>query len=269
MHPIAFEILGRPIYWYGVFVALGFLMAVATWSYLAQRDGKPDGFASEMGFWVMLSGILGARLGYVVANFGHYASHPLEIIRIDQGGLIYYGGFVGGFIGLLLFARARKLPLLHLGDYAVTGLTVGHALGRVGCFLNGCCFGKVCTAVQGVSFPPGSPASIQQAQAGLLAYADLPSLDVHPTQLYEAGYNLLLYALLVVLYLRRRQDGRIAALYLMLYPLGRFLFEFTRGDDRLQWGGWNVAQIISFVLFAVGAGMWFALSRTRPRDTTV
>jgi phosphatidylglycerol:prolipoprotein diacylglycerol transferase len=256
MHPICFEIFGRPIFWYGVFVATGFLCAVLTWELLGRRDGRPKGFASEMGFWVMVSGLVGARLAYIVANLGHYMANPVEMIRFDRGGLIYYGGFFGGAIGLWLFARKRRLSLLALGDYAITGLVLGHVFGRIGCFLNGCCFGGVCRAGPSVVFPPNSPASIEHAYAGLIAHQGLPSLPVYPTQLYESAFNLLVYGLLVFVYLRRPPPGRVAALYLIVYPVGRFLLEFTRGDQRMAWLQLTVAQEVSIGLLAAGVVLW-------------
>ena len=258
MHPIFIEILGRPIYWYGVFVALGFLAAVWNWNLLAKRDNRPAGFGSEMGFWAMVAGLLGARLAYVLANIDHYAVNPIEIIRFDQGGLIFYGGFLGGFLGLVAFAKKRKISFLDLGDYAVTGLVLGHVFGRIGCFLNGCCFGTICSHSAGISFPPGSPASIEQTTAGLLPYG-AASLPVYPIQLYEAAFNLLVYGVLVYAYLHRRRPGRVGALYLMLYPAGRFLFEFLRGDPRVQVMGLSVAQALSLVFLIAGGLLWLAL----------
>ncbi len=256
MYPVFIDILGRPIYWYGVCVALGFLGGVVTWNFLGRRDGKPPGFGSEMAFWIMVAGLIGARMTYVIAHVDHYAAHPMEVIRFDKGGLVYYGGLLGGFAGLAMFARLHRIPLPAVGDYAVTGLALGHALGRIGCFLNGCCFGALCTVGPRVSYPPGSPASVEHTRAGWLPHDMLPSLHVHPTQVYEALLNLVLYALLVRFYLKRPKPGRVAALYLMLYPPGRFLLEFLRGDARQLWLHFTAAQELSLVLFIAGCALW-------------
>lgn len=240
MHPVFMEIFGRPIYWYGVLTAAGFLLAVAHWSWLAARDDRPKGIASELGIWVMVGGIGGARLAYIIANTSHYLAHPMEIIRIDQGGLIFYGGFLGATAGIVLLARLRSQPLWGFGDFVITAVPLGHAVGRVGCFLNGCCY--------------GSPTSLPVA-------VHLEDAHRHPTQLYETGANLALYAVLVALFLRKRRDGTVVAAYLMLYPVSRFLLEFLRGDDRQRWLSLTMAQNVSIVLFAAGVILWFALPR--------
>jgi phosphatidylglycerol---prolipoprotein diacylglyceryl transferase len=235
--PVAFHIGGRPIYWYGICVAVAFVAAVAHWTRLARKEKKPEGFGSEIGFWMMLSGIVGARVAYGLANFAYFAAAPIEIFRVDRGGIIFYGGFLGALLGLILFARRRKEPFWRLTDFTVTGLPLGHAIGRVGCFLNNCCYGCATAVPWGVE------------RDGVVR---------QPVQLYEFAFNMALYGLLLWAYPRRKADGRVFALYLMVYPAGRFLFEFLRGDDRLCWLGMNVAQEVSLALFAAGVALWFA-----------
>ncbi len=240
MDPVCFHIGSRPVYWYGVLVASGFLAAVINWNRLGRREKRPEGFGSELGFWIMLSGILGARVAYVLANLDVYLAEPLEIVRLDKGGLIFYGGFLGAVLAVVLLARSRKEPVLGLADFTVTGLPLGHAIGRVGCFINGCCY--------------GSPSSLPWA----VCLNDVPR---HPVQLYEAAFNLFVYGLLLHTYRQGRAKGSTLAAYLLTYPVGRFLFEFIRGDDRLRCLGLDAAQELSIVLFLLGAALWFALRR--------
>jgi len=243
MHPVFIEIFGRPIYWYGVLTAIGFLAAVANWSYLSMRDGRAKGLGSDIGIWGMGGGILGARVAYIIANWSDYAQTPLEIIRIDKGGLIYYGGFIGGSLSIILLARLRREPLWSFADFVVTSVPLGHALGRIGCFLNGCCFGKNCEL----------PWAVYHDQA-----------NRHPTPLYETGFNLAVYVILLWLYNRKkRRSGTVLGLYLLLYPLGRFFLEWTRGDDRMRWMGLTVAQEISVGLFVTGCILWIMLPDKR------
>ncbi|MCX6997361.1 MAG: prolipoprotein diacylglyceryl transferase [Kiritimatiellaeota bacterium] len=257
MHPICWQFGSRPIYWFGVLMALAFLAVISHWNRLALRTGRPSGFGSELGFWTILAGILGARLAYVLANASEFISHPLEILRMDHGGLVYYGGFIGGGLAVLLFARARREPLWALADFAITGIPLGHAFGRIGCLLNGCCFGAPTGLPWGVCFP---------------GTHDSHGLPVHPTQIYESVFNLALYGVLLLFYLRGRRagapTGRVLALYLLLYPPFRFLVEFLRGDERLQALGLNVAQEVSLALFAAGVALWFLRARQR-RPTEV
>lgn len=242
MDPVCFYIGSRAVYWYGVMVAAGFLACVAHLTILGIREGRSPSFGSDLAFWLMLFGIIGARIAYVGANIGYYLQDPLAIIRVDQGGLIYYGGFIGAFIAGIIFARVKRLNILALADYVVTALPLGHALGRVGCFLNGCCYGAV-TSV---------PWSVSQQEAVR-----------HPVQLYEAFLNLAIYALLIPAYFyrNRKQNGKILAIYCIIYPLGRFLLEFFRGDERLGWHGFSYAKIVSLGLVAAGLVIWIDIKK--------
>ena len=237
MNPICFHIGTHPIYWYGVMMALAFMSGMLHWQWLGHRTGRDTALASDLAFWLMVGGIIGARIAYVAANFNYFMAAPQEIIRIDQGGLIFYGGFIGGALSFLILARWRHIGVADLADFTITALPLGHALGRVGCFLNGCCGGS--------EAPPAS----------FLA-AGLPH---YPVQLYEAFLNLGVYGLLTWYFLFKRgsKQGSVVALYLMTYPLIRFLLEFIRGDDRMQIdGGLDVAQIISLALLLIGVTLW-------------
>jgi phosphatidylglycerol:prolipoprotein diacylglycerol transferase len=247
MDPICFHVCTRPVYWYGVMMALAFLAGIGHWQALGRRTGQRDvAFASDLAFWLMVGGIVGARLAYVGANFDYFIAAPMEIIRVDQGGLIFYGGFIGAVLAFIVFARSRREKVLELADFAITALPLGHALGRVGCFLNGCCQGCV------VKTP-----SLLSA-----------NLNRYPVQLYEAAFNLVVYAVLTIVYLRRRGQchGQVLATYLILYPAGRFLLEFLRGDERLRWGFFSAAQCLSLALMALGMGLWIVVQRQHEND---
>ncbi len=257
MHPILFEVFGKEIYSYGVMAALGFLAAVLTWLWMGRNENRPEGFAPDLGFWLMASGIIGSRAAYVAANWSHYRGAPLDIVRIDQGGLIFYGGLLLASAALVLFARRRRLPLWHVADFAIPGLAVGHALGRIGCFLNGCCYGRpagdhVCGSLCGVVYPPVSEPG--QLFAGVALY---------PVQLIEAAGLLVIWALLLYAYPRRRRDGTVFALYLLAYPPFRFLLEYLRGDARQSWRVLDAAQAVSIGLLLAGILLWILLPRRR------
>ena len=246
MHPVCFYLGPKPIYWFGVMMALAFLATVSVWNWLAPRTGRPAGYGSELGFWIMISGVVGARAAEVLTNWAHYAAHPAQIIRVDQGGLVYYGGFILACLAVIAFARRRRDPLWALADYAVVGLPLGHALGRVGCFINGCCYGLPTTLPWAVRFPDTHESH---------------GVPVHPTQLYEAAYNLLLFGVLLAFYLRRRPPaGRVFALYLLLYPPFRLLVEFIREEPRNGFG-LTAAQMTSLPLLLAGLALWWFLGR--------
>lgn len=250
MHPVLFMVFGFPVRAYGVMAALGFLAAVGTWMWLGRRDPRfPQDLAVDLGVCLMLSGIAGSRIAYVVANWEHYRAAPAEIIRIDQGGLIFYGGLILASAVLVLFARRKGIPLWRMADFAIPGLAVGHALGRIGCFLNGCCYGRVAAAhpAWGVVYPACSePGQV------------FPGVPLYPVQLLEAAGLLAIWAVLLRVYPRKRRDGTVFALYLLLYPPLRFVLEYLRGDPRQ--GVWqvDVAQWVSIGLWVCGwtlAGM--------------
>lgn len=240
MDRVCFFIGNWPIYWYGVLMAAAFMACMLHLTALGRRAGYPPDFGADLTLWLMLAGVLGARLAYVIANAGEFARHPLDIARIDQGGLVFYGGFIGACLVFIGFARRHRQPLWGLADYAVTALPLGHAIGRLGCFLNGCCFGAASDVPWAVW--------VEGARR-------------HPTPLYETGWNLIVYAVLLTAYFRRPRPGRVFALYLLVYPVGRFLMEGVRGDERLRWLGLTVAQEVSVALILTGLALWRLLPK--------
>ncbi|NLB56742.1 MAG: prolipoprotein diacylglyceryl transferase, partial [Lentisphaerae bacterium] len=225
MNPVCFHLLGRPIYWYGVMFALAFLAGVLNWHLILRKEGRRTDLAADLAFWLMLSGIIGARLAYVFANLhSYFPENPTSVFRIDEGGLVFYGGLITAGITVFFMARRYKQPLLKFLDFVITALPLGHALGRVGCFINGCCY--------------GSKTNVPWAVV-------LDGVHRHPVQLYEAGINLLIYVALLVLYFKRKKDGLVLACYLIVYSVTRFILEFVRGDERLCWLGLDFAQWVS------------------------
>jgi phosphatidylglycerol:prolipoprotein diacylglycerol transferase len=268
MHSVLFEIGPLTIHWYGVMMAVAFLAGLVNWIALGRSRGRDAQFCSDLIFWVMVSGILGARLAYVLENWSDYAAAPLTILRLDEGGLIFYGGFAAAGVAILLVARHRKERFAPLLDFVLTSVPLSHAFGRIGCFLNGCCFGNCSELPQAVHFPKGAPAWMSHYQAGLIDQLAPVSLGVHPVQLYEAGYNLLIYGILVWLFRRAPRAGMVSAAYLLLYAFGRFVLEFFRGDrgERLAVGGLSIGQFASLVLFLVGliVLVWLLVKRVSP-----
>ena len=209
--------------------------------------------AVSAGFWLMASGIVGSRLAYVAANWSYYRDNPLEIVRIDQGGLIFYGGFLLACAALVIFARRHRVPVWHMADFAIPALAIGHALGRMGCFLNGCCYGRPAgDAFCGIAYPP-------ICEPGKL----FPGVPLYPVQLIESACLLALWLVLVWAYPRRRKDGAVFALYLVLYPPIRFALEYLRGDERQSWLALDVAQVTSIGLFLAGILLLVFLPRRR------
>ena len=245
MHPDFITLFGHSIKWYGVLTAAGFLAAVYHWMFLARRENLDPHIGSELGIWVIVGGILGARLAYILANLPTYLADPMEMVRIWHGGQIYYGGFILASFSVYLLARMKRFPFLALADFTVTALPLGHGIGRIGCFMNGCCYGT---------------------ESDLPWACHLADAARHPTQLYETGFNFALYALLLTVYLKRTRDGSILALYMMTYSVGRFLIEFQRGDARQTVGMITTAQSLSVGIFVMGCILWFTLPKRLHAD---
>ena len=242
MHPEFIQLGGFTIHSYGVMMAIALTAAVVVWHILGRLSGKDSGFGADVGLCLMVSGLVGARIAYVIAMYNtHYRYNHWEIIRIDQGGLIYYGGIIGSTIGMWIYAIYRHEPKAALADLVITPIPLAHALGRVGCFLNGCCFGTIYNG----------PLHVYMQDA-----------NRHPVQLYEAGLNLVLFVVLYRAYRRRTRNGVIFASYLIAYPVIRFLTEFLRGDSRAMVGPLTTAQVVSLVLIAVGVVLFV---RAKPR----
>ena len=242
MDRVAFEIIGRPIYWYGILFGLGFLAASFHYSWLGRRQRRNPEFATDLILWIMLGTVVGARTAYVLANWQEVtANGMLGVLNVREGGMVFYGGLIGASLLVVLFARRRKVPLLEMGDFAIGGVPLGHALGRIGCLVNGCCFGSETKCALSVA---------------------VEGVNRHPTPLYEAVGNLLIYMLLLAFTLRTPRRGRVLALYLLTYPVLRFGLEFLRGDDRITFAGLHLAQFVSIALFTTGAALWYAAGRS-------
>jgi len=280
VHPYLFEI---PFPWggsfriasYGFMVMCGFLICV----WLLERRGKALGLDPsallDTALATLLGGLVGARLYYVVYDWGSFRGNLWQIVRIDRGGLVFYGGLMGGAAALLLMIYRKKLPLRRTLDLAVGLLPLGHAFGRMGCFLNGCCFGGVTSSFVGLRFPRilahghignplfdvgdqtivGCPVFIHQLLTGQVDKSWTHSLPVHPTQLYAVGYNLAIFAVLSFHMRRRWREGDVAWLYGILYGCARFINEILREDQPPVLAGLTMAQVICVPLILFCAVM--------------
>ncbi len=262
MHPVLIDLGFIKIHWYGVLTAAGFLAALWHWRLRGRREGYDFNFCADLMLWTMLGGIVGARIAYVAANWETYRETPLKVFAIYEGGLIYYGGFFGAVLALGAFAWRRRKPLLPFMDFVVSAVPLGHAFGRIGCFLNGCCHGMPTDGILSVRYPVRSMPWWWQVEQGLIDRFDPQALPVYPVQLYEAGFNLALYGLLWVTYRRGRMPGRVMVMYLLVYPVGRFLLEWMRGDPRHHLGYFTTAQLFSMTLFMFGWGLYIHARRS-------
>ena len=264
MHPDLFSIGFLHVKTYGCCMALGFFAAWQVLSYLCRLAGRPFEPLGNLVVSLMVSGVVGSRIAYVIEHWqSEFAAHPLDVIRIDQGGLMFYGGFILAVAVFAGWCIVKREGPLALGDLLCVVIPLGHAFGRVGCFFYGCCYGKLSNSAMAVSFPRGSPAWYEQMHAGQIASSAAGSLPVLPTQLFEAVANLVLFAALF-LFFRRFRRGT-TALYLIGYALIRFAMEVLRGDPRAAVGPFSISQTISLALLAAGAFLAFRSFRPSTR----
>jgi phosphatidylglycerol:prolipoprotein diacylglycerol transferase len=242
MLPVLFKIGPLTVHTYGVAVALAFLAGIAIVRYQAKaRNLNPD-LAYDIVLAAMVGGIVGARILYVIKNWSEFASNPVSMFATWQGGLIFYGGLIGGTLLVLALVKMRHLSVAKVADIVAPALALGSAIGRIGCFANGCCYGKETHVPWAVTFTDN------------LSVASPLGVPLHPTQLYEFTYNMI--SLVIILWVGKRvkKEGILFWLYVMLYGMFRFIVEFFRADP-VAFAGMSASQIFSIVLFVVGIAM--------------
>jgi phosphatidylglycerol:prolipoprotein diacylglycerol transferase len=265
MRPILFVVPGWevPIHSYGVLILLACFAALAISVWRARQENIDPNVVYELAAWLFLGGAIGARGVYVF-------SHPEtidslgDIFRSWKGGNVFYGCILGGLTGSIIYWFRRPFPFWRMADVAAPAVAIGIAIGRIGCFLNGCCHGAVCDWPWAVRFPAGSHAWVRQLNARLISPESLTSLPVHPTQLFASLAGFILLGLLLAHYPRRRRPGEPMAILMIVYPLTRWPLEMLRGDEPALFAGMTLSQNISVVLFACGLAVWVGLPWLSP-----
>lgn len=265
-----------PVYGYGFMLFLGFLTGGWLAARRAERQGIPGELIWDLAMWVFFGGIGGARLFYLIqyhervfAKTPDLASKLKAIVNLPDGGLVLYGGVILGIVGYVVFCRLRKLNALLLADICVPSVFVGLAFGRMGCFLNGCCYGDRCTLPWAVTFPKGSVPFQALVNRGFLSPDAVASLPLHPTQLYSVLNALILAYLTSVYFKYRQRNGSVVVLALLTYPVTRMVIEILRGDEMGQFGtGLTISQIVSLCVFATGLVFAFWLAKSPAKTLT-
>jgi phosphatidylglycerol---prolipoprotein diacylglyceryl transferase len=262
MRPILLNLpFGVPLYAYGLMLTTSVLVGRLLALRLAKRAGINALLADRCALWTLIGAIVGARLLFVVTNLNEF-DHVFEIFAWWKGGVVAYGGFLGGLAGAIVFCRIHRLRLLEWADCVVPSLCVGLAITRIGCFLGGCDFGRNWDGPWAVRFPAGSPASQYQARLRLLPTGAMESMPVHPTQLYESLAGVALLILVVVVLRRQRVPGHALAAFAMGYAVLRYLIEIVRADPgRGTVGPWSTSQFIALATFAAACALLVVLRR--------
>ena len=268
MYPVLFRIGGFEVTSFGLMLFLSFVTA----AWIAGKQLQRYGMAAEL-IWdslvaVAIGGIVGAKLYYLGLHWDEFAAAPLRAL-LSRGGLVWYGGLIGGVTAFYFHVRRKKLPMALMFDSTAPALALAYAVGRMGCFLVGDDYGVPTDSWVGIAFPNGSPPSTagNLRAVGIDVPASIPDvavLAVHPTQLYEIGLALIMFAVLWKLGGKRLREGQLFAIYMMLYAVERFLIEFVRAKgDRILFD-LSTSQVASILLLLCGVFLWWKQGSAAP-----
>jgi len=241
---------------YGLMLALAFIAAIFLALKRAENKNLDGNIIINLSFIVMVSAIIGSRLFYVIFHLEEFEGRwqytflPIQPDgTIGLGGLVFLGGFIGSIISAAIYVYAKKIPFLKVADTVAPSLALGLFLGRLGCFFNGCCFGKECHLPWGMVFPANSPAGYQMG-----------AISIHPTQLYSSFYALIIFVILLQLDKQDKYEGFLFSIFLILYGIARFIVDFFRyyESQMFIFKGIDFNQIVSLLMIL--AGIWIIFS---------
>lgn len=242
MYPILFQFGPFKVYSYGLMVALACIVSTYLAKFEALRQDIPPEKILNLSLCLVISGILGARMLYILQNLKFYLKYPQEIIMLHKGGLSFYGGFILAAICATIFLKREHLPVFKTFDVVSPYLALAQAIGRIGCLLNGCCYGTPTSSNFCVYFPG-------------------QDFGRHPVQIYTSLNLLLIFIILRIaqVKIRRRNkiSGQVFLLYCLLYSALRFFMEYLRGDNLPVLANFTIHQFISLGIFVVSGGIWW------------
>lgn len=218
MHPDLFSIGKLPIHSYGLMMAIGIITAILLSSYRAGKKGLSQDAVTDIAIYGVIGGLIGAKLLYFIAEAPYIFKNPKVIKDMLTSGFVVYGAIIGGAGAVYIYCAIKKLRFIKYFDLTAPAIALAQGIGRIGCFLAGCCYGRATTSPLGVIFKnsPYAPNNIK----------------IHPTQLYSSLGDFVIAAILLYYARKDRKDGQVAGLYMILYSIGRFLVEFLRDDPR-------------------------------------
>jgi phosphatidylglycerol:prolipoprotein diacylglycerol transferase len=242
MHPEICKIGPFTIYSYGLMLALAFIVSLSLAGIQAKSERiNPDALFNFL-FVAFISGIIGARSFYIIENSGYYIKRPLEIIILQHGGLSWFGGLILGGLTGIAYLKKKKLAVYKVLDIVSPFVALGQAIGRIGCLLNGCCFGK-------------------ESSSGL--YFPVHKLVLIPAQLYSSLILIFIFIILRFLQDRPHREGEIFFTYLLLYSVKRFFIEFLRADNEIILLNLTLFQIISIIIFCLSLVKLLSIRRSK------
>lgn len=260
MYPVLFEIGNFPITTFGLMMFLSFISAAWLLAIQLERRGFDRDIAWDVLAWVAIGGILGAKFYYLALHWQDLVADPVGQLT-SRGGLVWYGGLIGGVLAYYWQVKSKNLPVASMFDATAPALMFAYAVGRMGCFLVGDDYGLPTDSWVGIAFPMGAPPSsagyLRSVGAEVPAHIpDSAILAVHPTQLYEVAAALVLFVVLWKVAARKHRPGQLFGLYLGLYGIERFLIEFVRAKGDRLFLGMSTSQMASILLLGVAAYLW-------------
>jgi phosphatidylglycerol:prolipoprotein diacylglycerol transferase len=259
MHPILIDLGFFQLPSYGVMLAAGVVAGLWTLRLRADRAGLDGAHIVDFALWLVIWALVGAKVLLILVDLPRYLANPASLIGTLRAGGVFLGGFIAAVAAAVILLKRYRLDALPSFDVIAPSLALGHSIGRVGCLLAGCCWGGACNLPWAITYT--SPVAAENLGTPL-------GVALHPFPIYAAVFNFVLYLLLAGYYRRRPTPGRVFATYLVVYGLGRFALEFTRGDAARGFvlgGTLSTSQLISIVLIAIGGVLHGAITR---RTTT-
>lgn len=251
MNPVALKLGNLTVTWYAIFILSGIIVAYILINKESKKYNISSSFVSNLIFWCVIFGIIGARIYYVLFNLDYYMQDPIEIIKIWNGGLAIHGGIIAGIITLVVYCKKYKINILKMTDIACVGVIIAQAIGRWGNFFNGEAHGGIVSRafLENLHLPNFV---IDGMHIGKYYYA--------PTYLYESVLNVIGFILLIIIRkFKKIKLGNITALYLIWYGIVRFIIESMRTDSLLL-GNMKIAQLISIIMIIIGIIMLIVTS---------
>lgn len=249
MYPNLITIGPITLHTYGLFVAIGFFVGLV----VTVRLGKSEGFGSQqimdMGFIIILSAIIGSRVMYVLMNASYYTRAPLDILKIWEGGLVFSGGVLGVVLTMLWYVKRHSLPLGKIADLWAPAIAVGQGIGRIGCFMAGCCYGKPTDSICGVVFTHSH------------SLARPLNVPLHPTQIYSSLSGFIIFLVVLVLYSKKKFEGQVFLWLMIMHSTARLAIERFRGDDRgiLLGSNMSMTQLVAILILITSVGILFVV----------
>lgn len=238
------------IHGYGLMIGIGVIVALVVAAKRAKKRGLDTDFVYGLGLITLVFGFIGAKLLYCIVEIEAFLNEPMQVL--SGSGFVLYGGIIGGILAAMVYCKYKKVNFFEYFDLAVPSVAIAQGFGRIGCFLAGCCYGRETDSCIGIMFHNSSIAP--------------NGIKLIPTQVFSSAGNFLI-ALVLLLYARKnRKTGKVGALYLILYSVGRFIIEFFRNDYRGNVGVLSTSQFISLLILAIGIAMFFAKELPWPKE---